>query len=242
MVVLERLRHMAAFGRSPLGLLVDPFYLARRALFRMVSEQAHHVRGAVLDVGCGSKPYRELFACQSYTGVEVVVDAKGGDLPDCYYDGKTLPFANAHFDSVVCNQVLEHVFDPDNFLGGRRRITNQGGTLLLTVPFAWNEHEQPWDYARYSSFGLKHLLAQNGFELQGQYKTLGGIGVCFQLMNAYLFELLHSRSRVLNLLVLLTLMVPVTVLGLVLGTLLPRSDSLYLDNVIVASKREKTDD
>ena len=58
----------------------------------------------------------------------------------------------------MCNQVLEHVFNPDDFVREIARVLKPGGALLLTVPFVWNEHEQPYDYARYSSFGLRAFL------------------------------------------------------------------------------------
>ena len=32
------------------------------------------------------------------------------------------------------------------------------GKCLFIVPFVWDEHEAPYDFARYSSFGLIHLL------------------------------------------------------------------------------------
>ena len=59
---------------------------------------------------------------------------------------------------MLCNQVLEHVFNPDEFLLKINRVLKNDGKLLLTVPFVWDEHEQPFDYARYSSFGLKALI------------------------------------------------------------------------------------
>src|SRR3546814_6951319 len=55
--------------------------------------------------------------------------------------------------------------------------------LLLTVPFVWDEHEQPYDYARYSTFGLKSLLERNGFNVLTQKKLLADSSILFQLIN-----------------------------------------------------------
>src|SRR5437764_602685 len=148
-------------------MLVNPFYFARKGLFDAVGKLAPNVRGKVLDVGCGSKPYRELFTVDSYIGLDT---ARSGhdhshSQVDVEYDGEVFPFADAEFDSVVCFQVLEHVFHPEQFLGEIRRVLRPGGKLLLTVPFVWDEHEQPYDFARYSSFGLRHLLEAGSFEL-----------------------------------------------------------------------------
>ena len=38
-----------------------------------------------------------------------------------------------------------------------------GGSLLVTVPFVWEEHERPFDFYRYSSTGLSHTLEAAGF-------------------------------------------------------------------------------
>jgi len=40
--------------------------------------------------------------------------------------------------------------------------------MLMTAPFVWDEHSQPYNYARYSSFGLKFILEKHGFEILEQ--------------------------------------------------------------------------
>ena len=42
------------------------------------------------------------------------------------------------------------------------RVLKDGGLLWLSVPFIWGEHEVPFDFRRYSSFGLKKLVQENG--------------------------------------------------------------------------------
>lgn len=98
------------------------------------------------------------------------------------------------YGGVICNQVLEHVFNPDLFLQEIFRVLKPGGKLLMTVPFVWDEHEQPWDYARYSSFGLRSLLERNGFIVDEQRKTNADARVLFQLINAYLYKALQASS------------------------------------------------
>ena len=64
---------------------------------------------------------------------------------DRSYDGKTFPFSDGEFDAVLTSEVLEHVFNPDEFLSEINRVLRDDGVLLLTVPFVWDEHEQPFD-------------------------------------------------------------------------------------------------
>jgi len=49
-------------------------------------------------------------------------------------DGQKLPFADASFDFVSCNHVLEHVFETEKFLREIRRITRPDGLVVISVP------------------------------------------------------------------------------------------------------------
>ena len=154
---------------------------------------------------------------------------------DCFYDGKKFPFGVAEFDSVVTNQVLEHVFNPDEFLSEINRVLKTNGKLLITVPFVWDEHEQPYDYARYSSFGLKSLLEKQGFEIIKHHKSVNDFGVVIQLMNAYLYKMMH-RYTIIRQITKFTMCAVINILGIIISLVLPKNDDLYLDNIILARK------
>ncbi len=225
------------FFPGPGGFLVNPFYFARRGLWEGLKEFLPQLHGAVLDVGCGSQPYRALVPAERYVGVEIdTPQARANFAAEVYYDGRTLPFGERSFDAVLCSQVFEHVFTPAEFLGEINRVLRPGGLLLLTVPFVWDEHEQPRDFARYSSFGLRALLERAGFEVQAQRKSLADGRVLFQLLNAYLYKVTLTRRPRINLLTALLLLAPVNLLGMGLGRLLPANTDLYLDNIVLARK------
>ncbi|TAN35197.1 class I SAM-dependent methyltransferase [Patescibacteria group bacterium] len=220
-----------------LGLWLNPFYHARSELGKAIGQMAPSMRGRLLDVGCGRKPYREMFLANEYVGLEIdTPENRANKQADFFYDGNSFPFGEQDFDGVVCNQVLEHVFIPDQFLGEIYRVLKPKGLLLLTVPFVWDEHEQPWDYARYSSFGLKSLLEKNGFEVLKQRKTNADVRMLFQLVNAYSFKVLWTRWPVINLLICATVMAPFNILGAFLYKVLPANPDLYLDQVVLARK------
>jgi SAM-dependent methyltransferase len=216
-----------------LDLFINPFYFARKGLYQHVASLAPGMGGRLLDVGCGSKPYRRLFNVSEYLGLEMEGRGKDADL---YYDGKTFPLKDGEADSVFASQVLEHVFNPDEFMSEINRVLKEGGTLLLTVPFLWDEHEEPFDYARYSSFGLFHLLQRHGLEVIEHRKSMDDLRVIFQMINTYIFKKTITKHGKLNLLLTLALMAPINVLGEVAGRILPRNSSLYLDNIILARK------
>lgn len=224
------------------GPFVNPFYLARSGLWHAISGLGGEVRGRTLDIGCGHRPYQGLFRSAEYIGLELdTPENRAGKQADVYYNGDAFPFLDASFDSAVCNQVLEHVFDANRFLGEINRVLKQNGMLLLSAPFAWDEHEQPLDFARYSSFGLGHLLAANGFTVVAAKKTVPGVGAVFQLFSAYLYKITASRNPYLNLFLAAILMAPFNVLGILLSKVLPAHDDLYLDNVVLARKENLPD-
>lgn len=241
--MIDRLRHAyyrQQYHPSLAGLFINPFFLARRSLWQAIAQFGGRLPGPLLDVGCGSKPYRGLFAAQSYVGLDIdseVTRSRG--VADAFYDGTRFPFGDAEFQSVLCNQVLEHVFQPEAFVQEIRRVLQPGGRLLLTVPFVWDEHEQPFDFARYSSFGLRALLERNGFRVVEQRKLLDDFSVLVQLAIAYFFKVSRSRSRLLNLVVCMVFFAPMSLLGLLLGRILPRNPDLFLDQLVLA---EKTND
>jgi SAM-dependent methyltransferase len=82
-----------------------------------------------------------------------------------YYDGKRLPYDEVSFDHVLCTEVLEHVSDPLAFLADLKRVLRQGGTLILTVPWSARLHHLPYDYSRFTRFGLIALLGTAGFSV-----------------------------------------------------------------------------
>jgi SAM-dependent methyltransferase len=225
------------FQPSIVGLFINPFYFARKGLFNNISSLAPAIKGKTLDVGCGRKPYEKIYPSTEYIGLELdTIENRKNKKADKFYDGKTFPFVDSEFDSIIANQVFEHVFNPDEFLTEINRVTKNGGCLLLTVPFVWDEHEQPFDFARYSSYGLKSILLNHGFKIEKHIKSVNDVRVIFQLINGYIYKKTVTKSKLLNYLFSVLLMSPFNILGLLLGFILPSNNDLYLDNVVLATK------
>lgn len=236
-LTLKRFVYSQQYNPGFLGLFLNPFYHSRRGLYRAVLSCSSQFCGRLLDVGCGSKPYKALFRVEEYVGLEFdTPENRQNKQAEFFYDGNIFPIPDQSFDSVICNQVLEHVFTPDQFLAEIFRVLKPDGIMLLTVPFVWDEHEQPFDYARYSSFGLKSLLEKNGFEVFAQQKINADVRVLFQLINAYLFKVLWTRWSLINLLICVVVMAPFNVLGSLLYRLLPGNADLYLDQLVLVRK------
>lgn len=236
---MKDIYHRQEFNPGILGLFFNPYYFARSGLHAAMTEMAPWLTGRLLDVGCGSKPYRSLFKVDEYVGLEIDrgVSSRNG-VADYLYNGTSFPFEDAAFDAVLCNQVLEHVFNPDEFLGEIQRILKPGGRLLLTVPFVWDEHEQPHDFARYSTFGLNALMEKQGFRFVEHRKLGADASILFQLANAYLCKIAQGLPRLTLFLLTITVMAFINVSGFIVRRLLPGNPDLFLDHLVLVEKTE----
>jgi SAM-dependent methyltransferase len=151
-------------------------------------------RGRLLDVGCGDKPYEAFFRpyVTEYVGVEheatfaATNASRSGGGPDVVYDGRTLPFGDGSFDTVMSVQVLEHTPDPQRLIDEMARVLAPDGTLILTAPFSFRLHEEPHDYFRYSPYGLKAMLAHAGLEVVDVRAQGGLFSVLAHKLNTFL--------------------------------------------------------
>jgi SAM-dependent methyltransferase len=120
-----------------------------------------HEARTVLDVGCGQRPYSDLFADCEYIGLNPSLDDAD---PDIVGTAVSLPIASESIDLVFCTQVLEHVSEPALLMSECYRVLKAGRHLVLSAPFYWPLHEEPYDYFRFTKHGLKSLSDDAGFE------------------------------------------------------------------------------
>jgi len=228
-----------AFTPSMIGVFINPFFITRRKLYKAVQENISFLKGTMLDFGCGQKPYKSIIEVDRYVGMDIEEsghDHSNEDI-DVYYDGKTIPFEDNYFDSVFTTEVFEHVFNLDEMLQEISRVMKPKAHLVLTVPFVWDEHEIPYDFGRYTSFGMRHLLEKHGFEVVVSRKTSNYVETITQLWNAFLYQHVFPKHPYVRLILTACILAPTALLGLLLSKILPRNTNLYLDNVMVAQKK-----
>lgn len=139
-------------------------YLSAVMLENSLRQCQSFVKGALLDVGCGMRPYEKTFfsGAKTYLGSDYLSDRS---RPDVIASALDLPFEAESFDTVVSTEVLEHVPDPLRALREMRRVIRPDGFLILTTPMYWPRHEVPYDYFRYPYDGMLHLVKESGWEL-----------------------------------------------------------------------------
>lgn len=234
---LRAILQRQSFFPTWIGVFVNPFYFARVGLVKAIDRHASTLSGKLLDIGCGSKPYQSLFHVEEYLGLDIESEnSRKRGIADYFYDGNTFPVESESFNSALCNQVLEHVFNPDAFLSEIHRILKPEGKLLLTVPFVWDEHEQPFDYARYSSFGLKALLEKNGFRIIQHEKIGADASILFQLINAYLYKVSVGWQKYIRFIFTVVVMGLINLFGIFAAKIFPKNSDLFLDQLVIAQK------
>lgn len=227
--------------RKYLNRIFDPVFLTqirlREALESTIAPLA--VDGVrCLDVGCGDRPYEYLFKRGSYTGIDVEDSGRTWDMkqPDYFYDGKVFPFPDGSFDIVISTQVLEHVPDPLAVLKEMARVCEQGGEVVISLPFVYQEHEEPFDYFRFTRFGVAKLLEKAGLKVETMKRDSGTLETLAILANVYIINNLVPRIRGFGHLYALFICFPVQLLALILSRILPDKGQLYLNLVVHARK------
>lgn len=105
---------------------------------------AHGVRPCtILDLGCGAGSNTlALFGdgpAVQVVGLDIahpsaVTFRRRAARPVVVASAEHLPFPDGHFDLVVCNDVLEHMVDPDRMVEEVRRVLAPHGHLILSTP------------------------------------------------------------------------------------------------------------
>jgi len=76
----------------------------------------------------------------------------------------TLPFSDNHFDVVVTTKyIMEHVAEPEQAIREFRRVVKPGGEVFLVAAHVRRQHQAPYDFFRYTEFGLEYLFKKVGF-------------------------------------------------------------------------------
>ena len=226
------------FNPTYMGILVNPYFIIRYNLLKGIKKcSTEFINGKLLDFGCGSKPYKSLFKVKEYIGLDTHNSGHShkNENIDFLYDGKKIPFKDSSFDYIFSSEVLEHVFNINEIMSELNRVLKIDGKMLITLPFVWGEHEQPYDFARYTSFGLKNILEKNGFEIVQHIKTTTFIETIFQTLTAYLYHTVVPKG--LRTILTLMLIAPLNLLGIFLGKILPNDKTYYLNNIILCVKK-----
>ena len=238
--IIRKIYEKEAFNPSWLfGIWINPAFIVRRNLLKGVKDISSKFNGGkLLDIGCGSKPYESLFEVNEYIGIDVEVSGHNhkSSKIDKFYDGKSIPYKDKEFNWVFSSEVFEHVFNLEEVLKEINRVLIPGGKLAFTCPFVWEEHEQPHDFARYTSYGLHDLMKRHGFKVESFVKSTNYFETVMQMLAMFMYQHCLPKNRYLMSLLFPFFVSPFNILGSLVGKVLPSNGNFYHSNIVIAVK------
>lgn len=194
--------------KSPDVYISDGFFLNWRQMKRSMLKAKAYVKGVCLDIGAGEAPYKHYLEahCENYiiTDIEKTHEHMFKDSKTDFVvaDVTALPFENESMDTVVLTQVLEHVFEYEKAMDEAVRVLKFRGVMLLSVPFIYQAHATPYDFHRFSEYGLRELLQKHSLEvIEWHYQGYLGTTL-FSIINGFIWEKLASVRCLRNTLLL----------------------------------------
>lgn len=152
-------------GRTRVG----AFY-RRCVLYPRLSRR---LSGRLLDVGCGIGDMLAFYS--NSVGVDINVRTvefcRRRGFEAYLMEPDRLPFDDQSFDSILMDNVLEHIADPVPILTELRRLLPPGGRLLIGVPGLRGWDCDPDHKVRYDERSLVAYGESNGFRHQETFHT-----------------------------------------------------------------------
>jgi SAM-dependent methyltransferase len=140
----------------------------------------------ILDIGCGNKPYEEYIHKLTnkrgikYVGCDIIQSSE--QKVDIICEATNIPEPSATYDIILCTQVIEHVFDHYKIFEEAYRLLKPGGFFIVSAPFIWHMHEIPYDFYRFTRYGIQELLTHAGFRIKEEKSNGGKFAVLGQLI------------------------------------------------------------
>ena len=161
---------------------------------------------------------------------------------DLKFDLNELNKVDKKYDTIICNQVLGDVKNPQFSINELGRTLKKNGCLILTESLLNEEHDEPNDYFRFTEYGIRQLLDDSSFEYDIEYFEKRGkyFSVAFQFLNRILINRLDindNSNKIVRKIFYMYLQLN-TKVALFLDSLMKHKsyESFYLGWIIVARK------
>ncbi len=132
----------------------------------------------ILDAGAGERQFQRLcthleYVSQDFAQYDGTGDGSGLQTGswdqsglDIVSDITDIPQPDTSFDAIMCVEVFEHLPDPLSAIREFRRLLRDGGTLIITAPFASLTHYSPhFYYSGFSRYFYLRNLEAEGFDV-----------------------------------------------------------------------------
>jgi len=155
--------------------LLKPIFgkITRKHLYKFLKGNA--TEDEILEIGARNCRYSELFPNALSLDIEYHKEV------DIVGDVHKLPFKNDSQSIILCTEVLEHCYSPQDAINEMFRVLKPGGRLILTTRFLFPIHFAPHDYFRFTKYGLRYLCREfSHVEIMEEATTMVTMAILFQ--------------------------------------------------------------
>jgi len=166
----------------------------------------------VLEIGCGNGGFRDNFSNVQYDAIEMnecaaeIARIKLSNVVAGTFENSIDLFPDHMYDLVVCNDIIEHISDTENFLLKLKNKLNQSGSIIGSIPNVRHISnivnlllKKDWEYTEsgildkthlrfFTEKSLIRLFKENNFEVE----IFSGIN-----SDPFFFNLRYLRMRII---------------------------------------------
>lgn len=187
----------------------------RYSIFKLTDKYIKkYLSGIVLEIGAGGNHLKNIYKKYSDEWISSDYDSRSKTI-DLRADGQCLPIKDNCIDTVISIDVLEHIPEPEKAIKEIYRVLKPNGIVILSTPFFFWLHEEPFDFHRFSKYGLKNDFEKNGFNVI-EIEAISGVftilGILISILitktfrfSGFLLKIFLSINKFLQLYILLPL-------------------------------------
>lgn len=125
---------------------------------------------SILDIGCGEQPFKQL--------LDKNINYKSLDFSQNTQNNVDYIYSLLHdidikekFDFLMCTEVLEHIPNWDSAFTNFSKLINTNGKILITCPFLYPLHEEPYDFWRPTGYSIEFYANKYNFSVIEKQKA-----------------------------------------------------------------------
>jgi ubiquinone/menaquinone biosynthesis C-methylase UbiE len=195
----------------------------------------------VVDIGCGEQPFCDLIKGMNatYIGVDIIQNSQ--NTVDVVAPITEIPLTSYSLDLIICTEVLEHVSDTYKAFKELSRLIKPGGVIIITVPFTYPLHEEPFDFVRLTPYQITQCARDNNLNIVELITSGNELEVVATVLDNMWIRM-NSKNFSKNLFFLMGLISrivinsAVIVLSKLVGDYLPKK--YYLNTLCILSKNK----
>jgi len=148
----------------------------RKLLDRLLEENKHYYKGIVLDIG--GRDRGRFKKPKDKVEKWIFADVETRYKPDIVLDVANMDnIGSESIDTINAIELFEHVENLEKGLEECYRILKRNGIMILSVPFLYPIHADPYDFQRWTKDKWKMELKKIGYKIEkivimGRYFTV----------------------------------------------------------------------